>query len=149
MSGVPWRIKAGSGLDDRIYLPLLCTLSLNDNQYSAIADLHTSRFTAAHALRFSVSICRILAMDLNTEIITPNHYKVLSFLLHSSWNADPPELHTILWLYLSSLVYCIPIPLVLDSVFLCPPPCYRLPLQRRCADHVENTRIVVLPSNEL
>jgi hypothetical protein len=51
----------------------LCTVSLNYNRYSAIANLHTFQFTVAHALGFSVSTCRILATDLNTETITSNH----------------------------------------------------------------------------
>jgi hypothetical protein len=38
-------------------------LGTTDN-YSAIADLHTSQFTVTHALRFSVSTSRILATDL-------------------------------------------------------------------------------------
>jgi hypothetical protein len=39
-------------------------------QYSAIADLHTFQLTVAQALGFSVFTSRILATDLNTEIIT-------------------------------------------------------------------------------
>jgi hypothetical protein len=71
-------------------LTFLCTISLNYKPYSAIADLHTFKFTAAHAIGFSVSISRWLVADLNTGIITPNHYEVfLSFLLQSPWNADP------------------------------------------------------------
>jgi hypothetical protein len=59
-------------------------------QHSAIADLHTFHFTAAHALGFSVSTSRRLVADLNTGNITSNHYEVfLSFLFQSPWNADP------------------------------------------------------------
>jgi hypothetical protein len=66
------------------------TISLNYKPYSAIADLHTFQFTVIHALGFSVSTNRLLATDLNTGIITSNHYEVfLSFLLQSPWNADP------------------------------------------------------------
>jgi hypothetical protein len=43
----------------------------NYNQQSAVADLHTFQFTAAHALGFSVSISPI---PVNTESITSNHY---------------------------------------------------------------------------
>jgi hypothetical protein len=39
------------------------TSYLNYHQYSAIADLHTSQSTVAHALGFSVSTSRLLAMD--------------------------------------------------------------------------------------
>jgi hypothetical protein len=46
-------------------------------QYSAITDLHTFQFTAAHALGFSVSTSRILATDLNTNY----HFKSLWSLL--------------------------------------------------------------------
>jgi hypothetical protein len=53
------------------------TISLNYSQYNAIADLHTSQFTVAHALGFSISISRLLATDLNTETSTSNHYDVL------------------------------------------------------------------------
>jgi hypothetical protein len=57
------------------------TVSLNYNQYSAIADLNPFQFTVAHALGFSVSTSRLLATDLNTETITANHYEVfLPFL---------------------------------------------------------------------
>jgi hypothetical protein len=60
----------------------LVTISLNYNQYSAIADLHNLQFTVAHALGFSVSTSRLLATDLNTETSTSNHYEVsLPFLL--------------------------------------------------------------------
>jgi hypothetical protein len=58
------------------------TISLNYNQYSAIADLHTLQLTAAHALGFSVFISRLLEMDLDTEISTSDHYDVfLPFLV--------------------------------------------------------------------
>jgi hypothetical protein len=68
-----------------------------DNQYSAIADLHTFQFTVAHTLRFSFSTSRLLATDLNTETSTSNHSEVLwSFLVHAPWTADFPELETIL-----------------------------------------------------
>jgi hypothetical protein len=46
------------------------TISLNCNQYGAVADLRTFQFTAAHALGFSVSTSRLLGTDLNTETIT-------------------------------------------------------------------------------
>jgi hypothetical protein len=102
VSGVPWKIIAvlyrTIGFIDR-------TISLNYKPYSAIADLHTFQFTAAHALRFSVSTSRILATDLNTGTITSNHFEVfLSFLLRSPWNADP-VLHS-----------NSPVSVVLDSV---------------------------------
>jgi hypothetical protein len=56
-------------------------------KYSTIADLHTVQFTAAHALGFSNFTNRLLATDLNTEIITSNHFEVfLLFHLQSLWN---------------------------------------------------------------
>jgi hypothetical protein len=45
------------------------TISLNYNQYSVIADLHTFQFTVAHALGFSVSTSRLLATDLNNGYV--------------------------------------------------------------------------------
>jgi hypothetical protein len=50
------------------------TISLNYNTYSTAADLHTLQFTVAHALEFSIFISRFLAMNLNTETSTTNHY---------------------------------------------------------------------------
>jgi hypothetical protein len=47
--------------------PSLYNLSLNWNPYSAVADLHTFQFTAAHALGFSVSTSRCLVADLTTQ----------------------------------------------------------------------------------
>jgi hypothetical protein len=58
-----------------LLLPLYSYTS-NYNQYSAIADLHTSQFIAVQALGFSVSTCRCLVADLNTGTITSNHYEV-------------------------------------------------------------------------
>jgi hypothetical protein len=70
-------------------MTVLCTISFNHNQYSALADLHTFQFTVAHALGFSVFTSRILATHLNTGTITTNHYEVfLSFLVQSPWTAD-------------------------------------------------------------
>jgi hypothetical protein len=46
------------------------THTLKYMQYSAIADLHTFQFTIAHALGFSVSASRFLAVDLSTETST-------------------------------------------------------------------------------
>jgi hypothetical protein len=40
-------------------------ISLNYNQYSAIADLHNLQFTVAHALGFSAFTSRLLATELN------------------------------------------------------------------------------------
>jgi hypothetical protein len=74
------------------------TISLNYNQYSAIADLHTFQFIVAHTLGFSVSTCRLLATDLNTEIITSNHSEVfLPFLVQSSWNLGTQLLLAWVW----------------------------------------------------
>jgi hypothetical protein len=62
------------------------TISLNYNQYRAIADLHTFQLKVAHALGFSVSTSRLLATDLNTETSASNHYEVfLFFRLQSLW----------------------------------------------------------------
>jgi hypothetical protein len=63
------------------------TVSLNYNQYRAVADLHNLQFTVAHALGFSVSTSRLLATNLNTETSISNHYEVfLPFLVQSPWN---------------------------------------------------------------
>jgi hypothetical protein len=59
------------------------TISVNYNQYSAMADLRVQS-TVAHALGFSVSTSRLLATDLNIETSTSNHYEVfLPFLVQS------------------------------------------------------------------
>jgi hypothetical protein len=63
-SRVPVWIILGSGLDDWIYWCLLCTISLNYEQYSAIADLHNLQFTVTHALGFPVFTSRILVTEL-------------------------------------------------------------------------------------
>jgi hypothetical protein len=69
------------------FISALVTSSQNHTQYSAIADLHTFQFTVAHVLGFLVSTICLLATDLNTEIITSNHYEVfLPFLVHSPCN---------------------------------------------------------------
>jgi hypothetical protein len=53
-------------------------------KYSAIVDLHLLQFIVAHALGFSVSTGRLLAMNLNTETSASNHYAVfLLFRLQS------------------------------------------------------------------
>jgi hypothetical protein len=54
-------LKTGFGLNDRIYWH---TVLWTTDNYSAIADLHTSQFTVTHALGFSVFTSRILATDL-------------------------------------------------------------------------------------
>jgi hypothetical protein len=65
------------------------TISLSHTYYSAITELHTFQFTVAHALGFSVSTSHLLAVDLNTETSTPNHYEViLQFLVQSLWNLE-------------------------------------------------------------
>jgi hypothetical protein len=82
----------GSRSDDWIYWCFF-TITLNYNQYSAIANLHTFQFTVAHALGFSVSTGRLLAMDLNIGTTTSNHYEAfLSFLLQSPWTVYSPIL---------------------------------------------------------
>jgi hypothetical protein len=45
-------------------------MTVKYRQYNAIDDLHNLQFTAAHALGFPVFTTRVLATDLNTEIIT-------------------------------------------------------------------------------
>jgi hypothetical protein len=69
----------GSSSDDCIYYHFGYThsllITLKYMQYSAIADVHTFKFTAAHELGFSVSTSRLLATDLNTEFVTSDHYK--------------------------------------------------------------------------
>jgi hypothetical protein len=94
--GVRMTNVTGSSSDDWIYWHLV-TIFLNYKQYSAITDLHTFQFTAAHALGFSIFTSRLLAMDLNTETSTSNHYEVfLLFLVQSPWNLGTqldPYLH--------------------------------------------------------
>jgi hypothetical protein len=69
------------------FISTLVISSLNYHQYSTITDLHTFQSTVAHALGFSVSTSCLIAMDLNTEISTSNHYEVsLIFHLQSLWN---------------------------------------------------------------
>jgi hypothetical protein len=78
------------------------TISLNYNQYSVITDLHNLQFTVAHALGFSISTSRLLAMDPNIETNASNNYEVfLSFLVQSHWN-----LGTKLKILLDSEVHC-------------------------------------------
>jgi hypothetical protein len=60
------------------------TVSLNYNKYSALTDLHTFQFTVANSLGFSASTSFLLAVDLNTETSTSNHYEVfLLFVVQS------------------------------------------------------------------
>jgi hypothetical protein len=65
----------GSRSNDWIYDTSI-KISLNYNEYSAIADLHTFQFTVARALVFSVFTSRLVATDLNTETSTSNHYEL-------------------------------------------------------------------------
>jgi hypothetical protein len=91
VSRVPRGITTGSGLDDWVYWHLI-QWTRTCKQYSATADLHSLRFTVAHAIGFSVSTSRILATDLYTGTITSNHYEVfLSFLIQSPWTAHYPR----------------------------------------------------------
>jgi hypothetical protein len=46
------------------FIDTLFTQPGTTGNYSAIADLHTSRFTVTHALGFSVFTSRVLATDL-------------------------------------------------------------------------------------
>jgi hypothetical protein len=63
------------------------TISLNYNQYGAIADLYNLQFAVTHALGFSVSTSGLLATDLHIETTASNHYEVfLPFLVQWSWN---------------------------------------------------------------
>jgi hypothetical protein len=70
--------------------------SLNHTYYRVVADLHTFQSTAAHTLGFSVSTIRLLAMDLDKETSTSNHYEVFfPFLVQSPWNLGT-QLETLL-----------------------------------------------------
>jgi hypothetical protein len=60
------------------FINISVTISLNYNQYSAIAYLRNFQFTVAHALGFSASTSRLLATDLNTETNTSSQYEVFS-----------------------------------------------------------------------
>jgi hypothetical protein len=66
VGGVSVTNITGSRLDDWIYwhFGTSVTISLNDNQYSATADLHNLQFTVAHALGFSVLTSRLLVTEL-------------------------------------------------------------------------------------
>jgi hypothetical protein len=69
------------------FISSLVRISLNYNQYNAIADLHTFQFTVAHTLGFSVFTSHVLATGLNTEASTSHHYEVvLPFIAQSPWN---------------------------------------------------------------
>jgi hypothetical protein len=69
------------------FIGISVTVSLNYNQYSAIADVHNLQFTVTHALGFSIFTSCLLAMDLNTQTSTSDHYEVfLPFLVQSSLN---------------------------------------------------------------
>jgi hypothetical protein len=46
------------------FIGISVTISINYNQYSAIADLHNLQFTVTHAIGFSVFISRLLVMEL-------------------------------------------------------------------------------------
>jgi hypothetical protein len=84
------------------FISTLVTISLNYNQYSAIADLHTLQFIVVHILGFSVSTSLLLATELNTETSTWDHYVVfLSFLVQS-----PLNLGNELRLLFTPPVYC-------------------------------------------
>jgi hypothetical protein len=50
------------------FIGTLVTISLNDNQYSAIADLHNLQFTTAHALGFSVFTSHLLVTELKQSL---------------------------------------------------------------------------------
>jgi hypothetical protein len=56
--------KIGFGLYDWIYYTLYIHTTQDYRQYSAIADLHISQFTAAHAIGFSIFTSPILTTDL-------------------------------------------------------------------------------------
>jgi hypothetical protein len=85
VSGVPWLIITGSGLDDWIYWHT-CTQFGTTGNYSSIAILHTFQFTVANALGFSVFTSRILATDLSqshcifNSHMTSSWYSLIPFL---------------------------------------------------------------------
>jgi hypothetical protein len=66
------------GFIDHLHTPLRTT-----NNYSAVADLHTLRFTITHTLGFSVFTSLILATDFNTVIIP-----VLLYLQYTQSSAN-------------------------------------------------------------
>jgi hypothetical protein len=55
---------------------------VNIFKYSIIADLHNFQFTFAYALGLSIITGRILAMDINTETSTSNHYEAFLLFRH-------------------------------------------------------------------
>jgi hypothetical protein len=59
------------------FIGTLVIISLNYNQYSAVANLHTFQFAAADVLGFSVSTSHLLVTDLNTGAITSSHCEVV------------------------------------------------------------------------
>jgi hypothetical protein len=115
-----WRVLVGmiGFVSTLVTHSLLITLKYR--QYSAIADLYTFHFTAAHALKFPVFISRLLAAVLNTETstqITTNithevlqsHFKSSQAdLLYSSLRqltTSPRNSWILPWVLLSSLPY--------------------------------------------
>jgi hypothetical protein len=66
-----------------------------------MTDLHNLQFTVAHALGFSVYISRLLAMDLNTETVTSNHYEVfLPLLVQPPWNLRTQLITLFSWVWI-------------------------------------------------
>jgi hypothetical protein len=68
--------KTGSSLDDWIYYQLVMhslIITLKHGQYSAMSRLHQLQFTDAHALGFSLSTSRLLAAEVDAQILTVLH----------------------------------------------------------------------------
>jgi hypothetical protein len=76
---VLWRVGWYTPLIRRVLVRVIGFISscvtLTHRQYSAIADTHTFQFTIAHALGFSLSTSRLLAMDFDTQTTTVSHSK--------------------------------------------------------------------------
>jgi hypothetical protein len=85
-------------------------------QYNAIIHLHTSEFTVALAIGFSVSTRRFPAVDLNTQSITVSLKHTLQILhikssLRRCTPATIPFLHNLHCVIAVSLNHTFPVPL--------------------------------------
>jgi hypothetical protein len=83
LSGVPWLVITGSGLNYWNYWHLLQSLLITIN-FSATANLPTLQITRTR--------CPFPGNGFITGTITSNHYEVfLPFLVQSPWTAEIPE----------------------------------------------------------
>jgi hypothetical protein len=117
VSGVPWQIITGSGLDDSIYWHTFTQFRTAGN-YSAVAILHAFQLTVAHARGFSVFISCTLTKDLSQSHC--NFKSHMKFSCHRLIPSLPFLQQPIPRLLSTTVVYCavcrcIPILLTLDA----------------------------------